>query len=487
MQLRDLNQPGARSPDAPQELQRAQGTGENATALTARAAAADERLRALTVEKQLCAKAFGPAKRRGDDLAPLKLRMQDIGAAWVRAESDRDSATKELRVLLTPTNAAPVHDAPVHDAPVHDKTERDHEPAPAVPPTYSSPVRIAALQDDGRADWQAYVDQHPRATLYHDVRWRDTIRNSFGHATNYLIARDGESATVCGVLPLVRQRSLLFGDFLTSLPFVNYGGALADSAAIELTLMDAAGQLGARLGVRHVEFRDTSLRAGWPCRDDKVAMHLTLPEDPQALLAGLGSKLRAQIRRPQRDGATVELRSGTTGTLAVLDEFYAVFAHNMRDLGTPVYAKRWFAAICRAFADQVAISIARVGGRAVGAGFLVRHRATMEIPWASTLRSTNSSGINMLLYWHHLEHAIRQGCRVFDFGRSTRDSGTFRFKQQWGAQPTPLYWHYWLPDGGEPPHLNPDNPRYKLAIAAWRRLPVWTTKMLGPPIVRSLP
>ena len=289
------------------------------------------------------------------------------------------------------------------------------------------------------------------------------------------------------MLPLVRQRSRLFGDFLTSLPFLNYAGALADSITMEDELMRAAGRLGERLGVQHVEFRDMAPRSGWPCRDDKVSMKLALPDDPAVLLTALGSKLRAQIRRPERESATVELCSGAAGASRLIDDFYAVFAHNMRDVGTPVYTKRWFAAICADFADQVTISVARIRGRPVGAAFLMRHRQTMEVPWASTRRAANPSGINMLLYWRHLVYAMNEGCRVFDFGRSTRDAGTYRFKQQWGAQPTPLYWHYWLREGAQLPQLNPDNPRFRRAITAWQQLPVWVTRIVGPPIVRAIP
>jgi len=76
---------------------------------------------------------------------------------------------------------------------------------------------------------------------------------------------------------------------------------------------------------------------------------------------------------------------------------------------------------------------------------------------------------------------------VFDFGRSSRDSNTLRFKKQWGAQPHELYWHYWLPEGRELPALNPNNPKFRLMVEAWKRLPLWVANRLGPGIVKDIP
>jgi hypothetical protein len=111
----------------------------------------------------------------------------------------------------------------------------------------------------------------------------------------------------------------------------------------------------------------------------------------------------------------------------------------------------------------------------------------MEIPWASSDRRYDRLAPNMLLYSSVLEYACQQGCKVFDFGRSTVDTGTYRFKEQWGAKPLPLYWYYWLKDDRPLPELNPNNPRYRLAISLWRNLPLPIANVLGPHIVKYLP
>ncbi|HKU15943.1 MAG TPA: FemAB family XrtA/PEP-CTERM system-associated protein [Steroidobacteraceae bacterium] len=341
-------------------------------------------------------------------------------------------------------------------------------------------VRIAAVDDSAADRWNAFVARAPAASIYHRYEWRKLISATFGHASDYFAAYDA-AERICGVLPLVRLRSKLFGDFMVSMPFFNYGGVLADDDAAGELLAHAATHARSS-GVSHLELRHTAQLADWPVRTDKVTMQRRLPDSPEELSKQLGSKLRSQIKRPVREGA-----AGISGGAELLDEFYAVFARNMRDLGTPVYPRRFFAAALERFPQNARIFIVRLQGQAVAAGFTLGSGERLEIPWASSLREANAVGVNMLLYWQVLEYACRNGYKVFDFGRSTRDSGTFRFKQQWGAEPCQLYWHYWLRQGGEPPVMNPANPKYRLAVALWQRLPLAVANRLGPLLVKNLP
>jgi FemAB-related protein (PEP-CTERM system-associated) len=343
-------------------------------------------------------------------------------------------------------------------------------------------VTLAASDRDAAA-WDAFVESRPEASAYHQYAWRRVIEQVFRQRTHYLSARDASGAPI-GVLPLVQLRSRLFGNFLVSLPYLNYGGVLAADAQTRQLLAGAAEALGRELGASHVELRHTAASLdGWPTRTDKVSMRRTLPGSAATLNKQLGSSLRSQIRRPLKAGA-----SAAHGGAELLDEFYAVFAENMRDLGTPVYPRSLFAAVLREFPQRARICVIRIGARPVAAGFTIGHRGMLEIPWASSLREFNPLSVNMLLYAQLLEQAIADGYTVFDFGRSTVDSGTYRFKRQWGAEPVQLHWHYWLRDGrAEPPRLNPDNPRYRAAISAWQHLPLGLANRLGPMIVRNLP
>jgi len=332
------------------------------------------------------------------------------------------------------------------------------------------------------ADWDDFAATHPGATCYHRYAFRAVFEQGLGNRTAYLLARSAHGS-VCGLLPLVHLKSRLFGNYFVSVPYANYGGALGADPDVEARLMERAGEVAAAAGASHVEFRDTRPRDdGLPVRTDKVEMIMELEADTDALWKRIGSKIRAQVKRPRREGATTR-RGGTE----LLDAFYDVFAVNMRDLGTPVYPRRLFATILEQLGDAAELVVVDVDGEPAAAGLLIHHGTTTEIPSASSLRAFNRLGVNMMLYWECLSAAVERGSGRFDFGRSTPDSGTFRFKKQWGAEPNALYWHYWLADGAELPNLSPANARYALAIRTWTRLPVWLTRVLGPPIVRNLP
>lgn len=360
------------------------------------------------------------------------------------------------------------------------------DPQAAVAPRYRRPdlqpgdVSFQAEAKPGE-EWDAYVQEHPRATPYHHACWHRVIEEAFGHASQYLVARDA-NGRLAGVLPAFAQSSRVFGTFLTSLPFVNYGGALGESRAVEEGLMHRATELALAAGCRHAEFRDDLAREGWPARTEKVSMRLALPGSSESLWRDFPSKVRAQVRRAQR-----EQPAFTIGGRELLGEFYAVFSRNMRDLGTPVYAPGFFARVVELAGPDCRVAVLRVAGKPVSGGILVGFRDCLEIPWASTLKDANPLGLNMYFYWSVLEYAITRGYRVFDFGRSTKDSGTFRFKQQWGAVAAPLSWHYGLAEPGALPRLNPQNPKYRLAVAGWRRLPLPIANRLGPLLARSLP
>lgn len=346
----------------------------------------------------------------------------------------------------------------------------------------TSSLLVTEAGDEAGAAWDAFTACHGSASLYHRYLWRRLIEAESGAKTYYLLARDGAN-DVQGVLPLARLKSRLFGDFLVSLPYFNYGGCLAADRRTDRVLVDHAVELARRLGVSHMELRETTPRDGtWPTRTDKVNMVLDLAATEEAQWKALGSKLRSQIRRPERENPTIRF-----GGVELVPDFYRVFSRNMRDLGTPVYGRGFFERIAATEGSGAEIAVAYLAGQPAAAGFVVRHGTMTEIPWASSLREWNRVGINMYLYWQILKRAIERGDRHFDFGRSSIDAGTYRFKAQWGAQPRQLYWHYWLAPGRTMPALTPTNPKFNLAINIWRQLPVWAANTIGPRIVRHLP
>ncbi|MBI4000609.1 MAG: FemAB family PEP-CTERM system-associated protein [Nitrospira defluvii] len=337
-------------------------------------------------------------------------------------------------------------------------------------------------QDQDQQAWDQYVLSHPGASGYHLTAWRCVIEKAFGHPTVYLLAKD-QQGHLRGILPLVLLASRLFGRFLVSLPFVNYGGLLTSDENARKALLDAAIQEANRLAVAHVELRHQDLQElGWLSSQRKVTMRLGLSGRFDDLWKAFPSKLRSQIRRGQKERMEVSF-----GGSECLEGFYSVFSRCMRDLGTPVYSKRFFTQILAAFPKDARICLVKLQNAPVAAGLLYGFRHSLEIPWAASDKRYNRFAPNMLLYSSILEHACQEGFQVFDFGRSSPDSGTYRFKEQWGAKPHALVWHYWLRGGSALPQLNPQNPQYQLAIRMWQHLPLAVANRLGPHIVKYLP
>lgn len=336
------------------------------------------------------------------------------------------------------------------------------------------------------AAWNAFVAAQPDAGHFCRHEWAGVLAGAFGHRPHYAAARrDGR---IVGVLPLILVRSVLFGRSLVAGPYLNGGWPLGDPAAADL-LLEHARRLASEHDARYVEIRwrdEAAVRPGWAARSHKVAMILPLAADPDAVLAGFKGKLRSQIRRPEKDGVVVERIPGDAVTARQVRDFHDVFAATMRELGTPVYPRRLLEATLAAFGPDARLVLARHGGRAIAGGVTVRGGATVEILWAAALREHSRLAANMAVYWAAIRGAALDGAQAFDFGRSTPGAGTYRFKEQWGARPRPLFWHYHVRRGAQP-DVNPDSPRFRLMVAAWRRLPLGVTRLLGPPLTRHLP
>jgi FemAB-related protein (PEP-CTERM system-associated) len=346
-------------------------------------------------------------------------------------------------------------------------------------------IKLATCSQPG-PDWEAFVRARPSASVYHHAGWALLGRDVFGHKAYFLEARDG-AGQLLGVLPLVRQKSLVFGSSLTSVPFFNYGGVLADAPADAQALMEHARALAQESGCRYLEFRDTEPRPGeWRTRTDKVTLVLDLPADFATLSKQLGAKLRSQVKRADRESPGVRV-----GGSELLGDFYDIFCRTMHELGTPVYPRRFFAAILERFRDECLLVVVDRGSQPAAAGFLVIANGRAEIPWAACRADAKPAGFNMRLYWEVLRTVLERGARQFDFGRSSVDSGTYRFKMQWGAKPQQLYWHRWeraAPAQTEAaPAPDSEGRLMRYATAVWRRLPLGVANTLGPMVSPSLP
>jgi serine/alanine adding enzyme len=347
-------------------------------------------------------------------------------------------------------------------------------------PNFAEEARITAVAP-GAPEWDAFIGETAESTFCHDSGWRGIMEDVLGHQCTYLAARDGDGHWV-GALPMTRVRSRLFGHYLVSMPFLNYGGPVGRPSARSQLASHAAAE-ARRTGADLLELRcrvplDSELRLS----HRKVAVLLDLPSAPETLWAEqFSAKLRSQIRRPRKEG--MEARFGPEQVPA----FYEVFARHMRDLGTPVLPLALFERIAAVFDGRVLFGAVYRGDEPVAAGCGFTWRDELEITWAAALREHARAAPNMLLYWAFIERAIEQGVRTFNFGRSTPGAGTHRFKLQWGGVDAPLPWLQWSRRGLAATPSPDGSGVFRLATAAWQRVPMPIARRLGPPLARRLP
>jgi len=337
-------------------------------------------------------------------------------------------------------------------------------------------MEIAEYSETDRVEWESYVDNHPSCWHYHRIGWKEVIETAYSHQCRYLVARNNDS--VAGILPLAEIKSRLFGHSLTSLPFLDYSGLVADNVAVRDALITHAVQMTNETGTDYLELRQTEPVADkFRTASHKVALVLDLPADPEQLLSSLPSERRNRIRKARKSELSVEFHDRS-----MLPTFYRIWTENMRDLGSPPHSLKFFDSILRVFADSAVVVVVKYHQQYIGAAICLYAKETFALPWVSSRRQYFELYPNNILYWEAMCFAIRRGCRRFDFGRSSIGSGTYTFKIRWGAKEVPLYWQFYAPGGQLLPLPAGDNPKYRLALAAWKRLPVAITRLVGPSI-----
>ncbi|MDR1423999.1 MAG: FemAB family PEP-CTERM system-associated protein [Azoarcus sp.] len=343
-------------------------------------------------------------------------------------------------------------------------------------------IGIHTLSAGDASRWDAFVRATPQATFFHLSAWQRILAEEFGHRTHYLYAeRDGE---IVAVLPLAEVKSLLFGHALVSLPFCVYGGiAAADDAGagVLAALETEADARARRLGVRHLEFRNLAPRhPDWPHQDIYVTFRKTIAPDDETNLLAIPRKQRAMVRKGIANGLVAHVDDD-------LERFFALYADNVRHHGTPALPKRFFARLRQEFAgDCEVLTVTDHAGRALSSVLTFFFRDEALAYYAGDVPRARALAANDFKYWELMRRARARGCKVFDYGRSKIGTGPWHFKQHWGFEPQPLAYEYRLYKRGGVPQNNPLNPKYRLFIAAWKRLPLAVANAIGPFIVRNL-
>ncbi|MBF0193167.1 MAG: FemAB family PEP-CTERM system-associated protein [Magnetococcales bacterium] len=340
-------------------------------------------------------------------------------------------------------------------------------------------VRLLGEEEDGLL-WDRFVMSCPNATFFHREGWRRVIETAFSHKAHYLLAEvDGE---IAGVLPLVRQRSLLFGDALISTPFCVYGGVATSRDDVRNALELQAAKMADTMGVAYLECRNrTSCNPNWATKDLYCGFSKAIFDDPQKNLLAIPRKQRAEVRRGLKNGLVGEIDQDVGGIC------YDIYSQSVRNLGTPVFSRDYFHILKAEFGDDCDGLVVRRKGKAVAAVVNFYFRDEVLPYYGGGTTEARSLGATHYMYWDLMSHASKsRGVKKFDFGRSKRGSGSFAFKQYYGFSPEPLFYQYHLVGNNSIPDLSPNNPKYKLFINMWKRLPLPISQFIGPLIAKNL-
>lgn len=339
-------------------------------------------------------------------------------------------------------------------------------------------IRITEATDNDAEAWNRFVEQHEQGSTFHRWEWRGVYTGVYGHESPYLMARDGDA--LVGVLPLVRVKSLVFGHYLVSLPFVSYGGPLGTAAA-QRALTARAAELGKSAKLVELRSRVPIETALTPVARKITVVLDVVPNDYGATLKRFDSKLRSQVRRGEKEGIVVKFGREHAA------DYHRVFTEHMRDLGSPAHGLHFFERLADALGDRAWIGVAYLGTEPVAAGFAIENGAEVEISWASALRRYQKISPNMALYGAFIRRTCERGFNAFNFGRCTEGSGTHHFKQQWGGRDEPLPWYQQHDRRTVAVPPNAESGGYGAAVRIWQRLPLVVTNSLGARLIRGIP
>ncbi len=327
--------------------------------------------------------------------------------------------------------------------------------------------------------WDDYVQRAEAATFFHRAGWKTVLELAFGHSTHFLYAQDG--GVIVGILPLAQVKSALFGNTLAALPFCVYGGIVADNEQAAHALRQEACRLAESLKVGALEFRNREAsNTNWPVKELYFTFRKVIDSDDEVNLKAIPNRQRAMVRKGIEEGLLSEWDGGT-------ERLYRVYSESLRNLGTPVFSSQYLRILRQVFGADCSVLMITHNGADVAAVMSFYFRDEV-IPYygGSTAASRTIKGVNHLLYWELMRRSREQGFHLFDFGRSKAGTGPYNFKKNFGFEPQPLPYEYYLVTSHDLPDVNPLNPKYRLMINVWSKLPLPVANFVGPFIARSL-
>lgn len=341
-------------------------------------------------------------------------------------------------------------------------------------------ITIERLEDSEAAGWDAFVRAHESGSFFHLSGWQTVIERAFRQNTHFLMAK--QAGNIVGILPMAHVKSRLFGNALISNGFSVGGSPLATSDAAYAALDRAAIDLLKETKAEYIEYRGPVRRhTDWACKDELYAgFSREIEAEEDANLKQIPRKQRAVVRKALKN-ESLDVRIDKD-----VDDFYALYALSVRNLGTPVFSKKLFTSFMEVFGEDCEILTITAGGVPVSSVMSFYYKDSVLPYYTGGSLEARRLGSNDLMYWHVMRRAVEKGKTIFDFGRSKKETGPYAFKKNWGFEPVPIVHEFYLPNGGDMPDVNPLNPKYRLMVETWKRLPLPVANFIGPLVVRNI-
>jgi FemAB-related protein (PEP-CTERM system-associated) len=339
---------------------------------------------------------------------------------------------------------------------------------------------IKFLEAKDAVRWDQFVERCPEATFFHKAGWKDVFERAFAHKTFYMFAE--AAGVIQAVLPLVQIKSYLFGNALKSTPFCVHGGIAAESELARVALQKRACELAVNLGVEYLEMRNRFAQNKddkWEAKDLYVSFRKTMDPDPDVNFNAIPRKQRAMVRKGIDAGLTGKIDND-------LDVFYRAYSESVRNLGTPVFSKKYFSLLREIFPQESDILTVRLNGEIISSVLSFYFRKEVLPYYAGGTKKAREVKGNDFMYWDLMRRACERGYEVFDYGRSKKGTGAYSFKKNWGFEPEPLTYEYFLVGLEKMPDVSPMNPKYRYFIKLWQKLPLSISMLIGPVISKDL-
>lgn len=339
-------------------------------------------------------------------------------------------------------------------------------------------VQQAAFADQAR--WDLYVAQHPQALLAHQFAWFGLLQKTFRIRPVYWIAEN--AGKVVGIAPFFQRYHPGLGRRLTSVPYLNTGGILADNPESRDSLWEGISIWAAKNRVDTIELRSRNdPLPQFAIREGRSVSVIRLPETETQAWDSLRSSARNRIRKAEN--ADFRVRHG----LDDLHYFWPVYAENMHLLGAPVLTRNFFHNLARTETLQPHLIALEQQGKIVAGMVLTVFKDGAENGWTSSTKAARSAYANDLLYWEAVRWAVSRGLRWLDLGRSESGGGHERFKEKFNAVSTALPYqeihrqgNHWQAVSEEPERL------YTVFRTLWKKLPVPLATRIGPYVSRQI-